>query len=100
MNFSMNRPEWKNQSEVAYAIMMNFMVDTVNKDENGNTIQKPLFDGKEFIYNSTGTMQLKPEFDTESNRKMWVEFKQDDNGRDHAAALKNKIETAVKATQN
>lgn len=98
MNFSMNRPEWKNQSEVAYAIMMNFMVDTVNKDENGNTIQKPLFDGKEFIY-IPGTMQLKPEFDTESNRKMWVEFKQDDSGRDHAAALKNKIETAVKATQ-
>ena len=98
MDFSINNPEWKNQGEIALSVLQNIMVDTVNKDADGKTIQKPMFDGKNFIY-KPNSLELLPEFDTPENQDMWVEFKpSSDNRRDSIVAM-SKIKFAVQKTQ-
>ena len=98
MDFSINNPEWKNQTEIALSIMQNIMVETNQVDSNGDTIKKPLFNGKDFIY-IPGTLDLKPEFDTPNNRAMWVEFKPAENGDKDSILAIGKIKTSIQKTQ-
>lgn len=94
MDFSMNNPEWKNQSEVMLSVLQTVMV----KDKNGN--EHPFFNGKtqEFIY-EPGTLQLKEEFDTLENRAMWVEFRESDTGNRDSLVAIHKLKTAIHQTQ-
>lgn len=95
---SVNNPEWKNQMEIFLSILQNIQVETVHKDENGNTIFKPFFDGKDFIY-IPGTLHLKDEFKTEANINNWEEFKEDKNGNSPQNLLVAKMKAAKSALQ-
>lgn len=69
LDFSLNNPEWHNQTEIVLSILQNTKVI----DIHGN--QRHFLDrtNGEFIY-IPGTMELKPEFDTPRNRDLWVNF--------------------------
>lgn len=71
---SIDNAEWKNQGEVALALMQNIYL----RDKNGDL--HPLFNGEtgEFVY-KPGTLELKEEFATEENIRMWQEFKINEN---------------------
>lgn len=98
MDFSINNPEWKNQTEIALSIMQNIMVDTNAVDANGDVIRKPLFNGKDFIY-KPGTLELKPEFDNPKNQAMWVEFKPSEKGEKDSILAIGQIKTSIQKTQ-
>lgn len=75
-----NLPEWKNQTEIMIAFLRQTMIETINKDANGNIIYKPFFDGKNFAY-IPGTNKLDTEFATENNKKNWETFEKNDDGK-------------------
>ena len=97
-DISVNNPEWKNQMEIFLSILQNVQVETVHKDENGNTIFEPFFDGKDFIY-IPGTLQLKDEFKTETNIDNWEKFKEDKNGNSPQNLLVAKMKATKSALQ-
>lgn len=89
---NINNPEWHNQTEVILAILNNTMVT----DVNGNEF--PFFDGKSTIF-KPGTLELKDEFNTPENKRMWIDFKYEDGGKnDHVSAI-GKISRAKEAGQ-
>lgn len=89
---NINNPEWHNQTEVILSVLNNTMVTTIDG------VEKPFFDGTTTIF-KPGTLELKDEFDTEENRRMWVDFEYDPNGKNtHVTAL-SKISRAKEATQ-
>ncbi len=94
MDFSMNNPEWHNQTELMLSILQTIPV----KDKDGNSHM--LYDGEkmEFIY-EPGTLILKEKFDTPENRAMWTEFKESPEGKLDSLAAVIKIKTAVHQTQ-
>ncbi len=94
MDFSVNNPEWHNQTE----LMLSIMQITKVKDKYGK--EHFLLDGKtqESIWIS-GTLDLKPEFDTPENRAMWVEFKETEDGKNDSLFFVNKVKTVIERTQ-
>lgn len=89
---NINNPEWHNQTEVILAVLNNTMVTNIDG------VEKPFFDGKTTIF-KPGTLELKEEFDTPENRRMWIDFKYDSTGKnDHVTAIA-KISKAKEATQ-
>ena len=73
MDWAVNMPELHNQGEVILAILQNYYLEI--QDENGNTVQVPIFDGEtqEFVY-KPGTLTLKDEYRTPENIRIWENF--------------------------
>lgn len=73
-NWATDDPEAKNQGHVITAMMIaskkyGFTV----KDKNGE--EHSFIENGEFVLYKPGTLELRDEFDTELNRKLWVEFR-------------------------
>lgn len=94
MDFSINNPEWHNQSEIMLSVLQTVKV----QDNNGDW--HSFFDGEsqDLIY-KPGTMELKDEFDNAENQAMWVEFKESPIGQADSLSAISKIKTAVQQTQ-
>lgn len=114
MDFSINNPEWHNQTEIMTSVLQTVKV----RDVNG--VEHPFFNGKtqEFIY-KPGTLDLRdgtvtkiengkevtvtdpnePNFDTLENRQMWVEFRETDSGKVDSLVAVAKVKTAIHQTQ-
>ncbi|MGL6064229.1 MAG: hypothetical protein ACRC0V_08450 [Fusobacteriaceae bacterium] len=94
MDFSVNNPEWHNQSELTVSLMQITMV----KDVNG--VEHPLYNGEtqEFIY-KPGTLELREGFDTQDNRDMWVHFKETKDGKKDSIIFIAQTKTAIQQTQ-
>lgn len=94
MDFSINNPEWHNQTEIMTSILQT--VDVVDKDG----VSHKFFDGKtqESIY-KPGTLELKDNFDTPDNRAMWVEFRETESGKGDSLFTVSKIKHAIHQTQ-
>ena len=97
MDFSINNPEWKNQAELILAFLQTVMVESNQKDNEGNPVMKPLFDGYDFIF-KPGTLELKDEFDNEKNRTMWVNF-ENYEGKNDALLVTNTSKSLIHKTQ-
>lgn len=68
---SVGNPEFKNQSEIMIAMMMNIEIERVNP-KTGVIEKVPLFNPATFeLPFEKETGRLKPEFDTENNRASW-----------------------------
>ena len=78
-NVATNYPEYKNQMELLMMILQVHKVPTINKDANGDTIYKPIFDGKNTIW-IPGTLELRDEFKTEDNILNWEKFEANTQG--------------------
>lgn len=89
---NINNPEWHNQTEVILSVLNNTMVTTVSGE------QKPFFDGKTTIF-KPGTLELKDEFNTPENKRMWVDFEYDASGNNEHVTALGKISRAKEATQ-
>lgn len=91
-DFNINNPEWHNQTEVILAVLANTEVITKTGES------KKFFDGTTTIF-KPGTLELKEEFDTLENKRMWIDFKYDEEGRnDHVTAVAN-ISASKEASQ-
>lgn len=101
MQFAVDHPEFKNQSSVLLAVLM----DTYISDNEGN--QVPLFDGKTFlawdIDKNSGKLILKEEFRNPVNIANWENFsinEEDPNASNNQFFLaKMKMKKAIASSQ-
>lgn len=92
-----NVPENKNQGEVAMSVLYNMAKRGIIRIMNNKTGEyESIFDDKGHfkIYRNTN-LELKKDYDTPENRRMFQYF----NDRDMIGIISSKMDTAIKATQ-
>lgn len=94
MDFAINNPEWKNQSELMVSILQ-----TINVTDKFGNVHK-FFDGEtgEFSIYKPGTLELKDDFATDENIAMWTRFQDHKGKRDSLIALSD-MKLAIEETQ-